>query len=55
MQLARDQAALSNAHRRNVSVEFDPPGEPFILPLDAAQVEDAVLNLVINVVEAVEA
>jgi signal transduction histidine kinase len=55
VQLARDQTALSNASRRNVRVEFDPPGEPFILPLDAAQVEDAVLNLVLNAVEAVEA
>jgi PAS domain S-box-containing protein len=55
VQLARDQTALSNASRRNVRVEFDPPGEAFILPLDAAQVEDAVLNLVINAVEAVEA
>jgi PAS domain S-box-containing protein len=55
VQLARDQTALSNASRRNVRVEFEPPHESFILPLDAAQVEDAVLNLVLNAVEAVEA
>ncbi len=55
VQLARDQTALSNASRRNVHIEFDPPDEFFILPLDAAQVEDAVLNLVLNAVEAVEA
>jgi PAS domain S-box-containing protein len=54
VQLARDQASVFAPGGRDVSVEFEPAGEPLILPLDAAQIEDAVLNLIINAVEAVE-
>jgi two-component system sensor histidine kinase HydH len=42
-----------SARRGRVSVEYEPPPEPIILQADAAQIEDAVLNLIINAVEAV--
>ena len=50
--LARHHARKASAGR--VSVSFDPPAEPVVLPLDAAQIEDAVLNLILNAVQAVE-
>jgi signal transduction histidine kinase len=37
-----------------VHVDFEPPTKDIELVADAAQIEDAVLNLVINAVEAIE-
>jgi PAS domain S-box-containing protein len=54
LSLARDQAASALARGRKVSIEFDAAADPIIIPLDAAQVEDAVLNLLLNAVEAIE-
>ncbi|MDT4895352.1 MAG: hypothetical protein QOH25_429 [Acidobacteriota bacterium] len=54
VQLARDQAAISSLDGPNVCIEFEPATDELRLPLDAAQIEDAVLNLIINAVEAVE-
>lgn len=51
--LARHQAAAM-AHEKQVSIKYDAPADPLVLPLDAAQIEDAVLNLVINAVEAID-
>ena len=52
--LARHHAARTSSSAQQVSVSFEPPPEPVVLPIDAAQIEDAVLNLILNAVEAVE-
>jgi PAS domain S-box-containing protein len=51
--LARHHAARASSGGRQVSISFEPPPEPVVLPIDAAQIEDAVLNLILNAVEAV--
>ncbi len=52
--IARSQAvgAVGRGHR--VHIEFEPPGEDIEPVADAAQIEDAVLNLIINAIEAIE-
>jgi PAS domain S-box-containing protein len=45
--LARSQSAGGH-----VRIEFERPDEPITVPLDPAQIEDAVLNLIINAIEA---
>src|SRR2546430_8767030 len=35
-----------------IRVQFHPPDDPILLPIDAAQIEDAVLNLIINAIQA---
>jgi signal transduction histidine kinase len=52
--LARHTAADTSAAGHRVEVIFAPPRETFVLPIDAARIEDAVLNLILNAVEAVE-
>jgi PAS domain S-box-containing protein len=52
--LARDHVASIPAHGRKVSVEFEPPSDGIIIPIDGEQIEDAVLNLLINAIEAIE-
>ncbi|HEX6182846.1 MAG TPA: ATP-binding protein [Pyrinomonadaceae bacterium] len=52
--LARHHAAKSSAAGHHVEVIFDPPQDTFVLPIDAARIEDAVLNLILNGIEAVE-
>ena len=52
--LATGQAAVRGESTRQISVTFEAPWDPIILPLDAAQMEDAVLNLIINAIEASE-
>jgi signal transduction histidine kinase len=37
-----------------IAVQFHAPAEPVIASIDAAQIEDAVLNLIINAIEATE-
>ncbi|HKP45294.1 MAG TPA: ATP-binding protein, partial [Pyrinomonadaceae bacterium] len=37
-----------------VEIEFEHPAEPIIVPIDSAQIEDAVLNLIINAIEAAD-
>ena len=51
--LARAQLANTATGDRNVSIEFQPPVEPITVAIDPAQIEDAVLNLIINAIEAV--
>jgi two-component system cell cycle sensor histidine kinase/response regulator CckA len=50
--LAVGQAAVRNESAQHVSVRFEASSDPIILPLDAAQIEDAILNLIINAIEA---
>jgi signal transduction histidine kinase len=52
--LARDHAASVASRGRKVSIEFEPARGPVIIPIDAAQIEDAVLNLLLNAIEAIE-
>src|SRR6266446_5056233 len=50
--LARAQLTSTAMGDRNLSIEFEPPTDPIIIPIDPAQIEDAVLNLIINAIEA---
>ncbi len=52
--LARDHASSTFMRGRRVSIEFSPVPDPIIIPIDAAQIEDAVLNLLLNAIEAIE-
>ena len=54
--LATHQAqSISERHGRQISVQFiDATTEPLIMHLDPARIEDAVLNLVLNAIEAIE-
>ncbi|MCU1266484.1 MAG: two-component hybrid sensor and regulator [Acidobacteria bacterium] len=49
--LARAQLASAAAGQR-VTIEFEPAADPLIISLDPGQIEDAVLNLIINAIEA---
>jgi len=50
--LARAQLTNSGTGEPNVHLEFDPPEDLITIPLDPEQIEDAVLNLIINAIEA---
>jgi PAS domain S-box-containing protein len=50
--LARAQSADATARGHGVNIEFAPPADPIIIPADPAQIEDAVLNLIINAIDA---
>jgi PAS domain S-box-containing protein len=50
--LAIGQAAVRSDSAQQVSVRFEASSEAIILPLDAGQIEDAILNLIINAIEA---
>lgn len=52
--LARHHAAKAAANGRRIEITFAPPAVPLLVAFDAAQIEDAVLNLIINAVEAIE-
>lgn len=52
--VARAQVASAAARGRRVNLQFEPPPEDVVLAADAAQIEDAVLNLIINAIEAIE-
>jgi signal transduction histidine kinase len=52
--IARAQAATTMRDGRRVHIEFEPPADDIVLSADAAHIEDAVLNLIINAIEAVE-
>src|SRR5712692_9878670 len=52
--LARAQLTNAAARGHRVSLEFDPPADPITISIDPAQIEDAVLNLIINAIEAVD-
>src|SRR5437870_2824811 len=52
--LARAQLINAAARDHRVSLELDPPADAITIPIDPAQIEDAVLNLIINAIEAVD-
>ncbi len=47
------RAQLSGRGKAGAQIEFVPPEEDILLVVDSAQIEDAVLNLIINAIEAV--
>ena len=50
--LARAQLTNATTESESVSIEFEPTEDPITIPIDPAQIEDAVLNLIINAIEA---
>ncbi len=56
VQLGKHHAkSISRRQSREISVEFiDATTKPLLLSLDAARIEDAVLNLVLNAIESIE-
>lgn len=50
--LARAQLADSAARGQVIDIAFHPPTDPIAIAVDPAQIEDAVLNLIINAIEA---
>jgi len=52
--VARSQAIGAAARGRRVRIEFQPSEQDIIVNADSAQIEDAILNLVINAIEAIE-
>jgi PAS domain S-box-containing protein len=52
--IARSQAVSAVARGHRVHIEFEPPAEDIEPLADAAQIEDAMLNLIINAIEAIE-
>ena len=52
--LATAQAAVRAERTGEISVKFEASSDPIIVPIDAAQIEDAILNLIINAIEASE-
>jgi signal transduction histidine kinase len=60
-EVVRRSAVLARAHvasiltrGRKVSIEFESTSNGIIIPIDGAQIEDAVLNLLLNAIEAIE-
>ena len=52
--LARAQLTSAATRGHRVNIEFEPPADPITIPIDPAQIEDAVLNLIINAIEAAD-
>ena len=52
--VARSQAIGGLARGHRVHVVFDQPEKDVVLAVDAPQIEDAVLNLILNAIEAIE-
>ena len=52
--LARSQIAGSAVNNHRVAIEFEAPSDSIVILFDPAQIEDAILNLIINAIEATE-
>ena len=52
--LARAQLTNAATSGHRVSIEFEPSADPITIHIDPAQIEDAVLNLIINAIEATD-
>ena len=52
--LARAQLTSAATRGHRVNIEFEPPADPITISIDRGQIEDAVLNLIINAIEAAD-
>ncbi len=52
--LARAQLANATSRGRRISIEFEPPHDRITIQIDPPQIEDALLNLIINAIEAAD-
>ncbi|MBX7219035.1 MAG: PAS domain S-box protein [Blastocatellia bacterium] len=53
--VARQQLAVETlGNQRHLTLEFEPPNDAITMPIDSLQLEDAVLNLLLNAIEAIE-
>ncbi len=52
--LARAQLTNAATQTQGVVIKFESPDAPLSIPIDSAQIEDAVLNLIINAIESVD-
>lgn len=52
--LAKSQIMTAVTHGQQVAIEYDHPDDPITIQIDPGQIEDAVLNLVLNAIEAVD-
>ena len=52
--LAQGQLAAATSRGQQIVVQFDAPEDGVTIPIDPAQIEDAVLNLIINAIDAIE-
>ena len=52
--LARAQLTNAATQTQSVTIKFESPDDPLTIPIDPAQIEDAVLNLIINAIESVD-
>jgi PAS domain S-box-containing protein len=52
--LARGQVANAASDGRHIRIDFESPTDPVTIPVDPAQIEDAVLNLIINAIESAD-
>ena len=50
--VARGQLIDAASRGRDITLVFEPSEDPVIVPMDLGQIEDAVLNLIINAIEA---
>lgn len=53
--VAQGQLIDAASRGRDITLAFEPSEDPLMVPMDSAQIEDAVLNLVINAIEAANA
>jgi signal transduction histidine kinase len=52
--LAKSQIITAVTQGHQVVIEYDPPDDPITIQIDPSQIEDAVLNLVLNAIEALD-
>src|SRR4030095_9717254 len=52
--LARAQLTSKRAINDDLRIEFEPPSDDVVITADGAQLEDAVLNLIVNAIEAIK-
>ena len=52
--LARAQVTNAIGSEKQVKIDFEAPEDPVMISIDPGQIEDAVLNLIINAIEAID-